>query len=77
MVSDRVHKTLSTKSKQHQAELKRLGSLAEDEPLSKNVVVLDQTPQIMGINTLLLDPDTPVEEFIFYFDRLIALLVER
>ena len=77
MVSDRVHKTLHSKSKSHQAELKRLGKVAEDAPLSQNVIVLEQTSQVVGINTMLLDSDTPAEEFIFYFDRLVAMLVER
>ncbi|GAB7346940.1 hypothetical protein MBLNU459_g2003t2 [Dothideomycetes sp. NU459] len=77
MVSDRIHKTLSSKSKLHQSELKRLGEASEDAPLSKNVVVLDGTSQIRGINTLLVGSDLPREEFIFYFDRLASLLVER
>ena len=77
MVSDRVLKTLATKSKMHQVELERLGKSAEDAPLSQNVITLEQTPQVVGINSLLLDPETTAEEFIFYFDRLVALLVER
>lgn len=77
MVSDRIHKTLSKKSKEHRHELTRLGKVSEDAPLSPNVVVLDGTPQIKGINTLLMAPDYPREDFIFYFDRLASLLVER
>lgn len=77
MVSDRVHKTLNSKSRMHQVELKRLGKLSEDEPLSDNVIVLEQSSQVVGINTMLLDPDTTAGDFIFYFDRLVALLIER
>lgn len=77
MVSDRIHKTLSLKSKQHRLELLRLGKVSEDVPLSSNVVILDGTPQIKGINTLLMTTDFSREEFIFYFDRLASLLVER
>ena len=77
MVSDRVHKTLDSKSKMHRIELKRLGKMAEDIPLSTNVIVLEQSPQVVGVTTLLLDAATSAEDFIFHFDRLVALLVER
>jgi uridine kinase len=77
MVSDRVHKTLQHKSKLHQIELRRLGTVSEDSPLSKNVTVLKQTNQLRGINTLLMDPELPREDFIFYFDRLTVMLIEK
>ncbi len=77
MVTDHVRKTLHTKSKAHQASLRRLGKTFEDMPLSTNVVVLEQTPQVMGINTLILDPKTGREDFIFYFDRIAVMLIER
>lgn len=77
MVSDRIIKTLKIKSKQHQAELQRLGHAAEEAVLSSNVDVLDGTNQIRGINTILMSPETPREEFVFYFDRLASLLMER
>lgn len=77
MVSDRIHKTLSQKSKMHQIELKRLGQGQEDAPLSQNVIVMEQKSQLVGINTLLLDPETSNDDFVFYFDRLTTMLVER
>jgi len=77
MVSERIKKTLKQKSRMHQVELKRLGAHAESNPLSDNVIVLDQKPQIVGINSLLLTPNINRENFIFYFDRMAALLVER
>lgn len=77
MVSDRIHKTLDEKSIQHQSDLRRLGLVAEVSPLSSNVLELSETPQIRGINTLLLDSIVTREEFIFYFDRLAVMLVER
>lgn len=76
-MADRIRKTLHIKSKEHQSELKRLGKEAKDLPLSSNVAVLDGPPQIKGINTLLSGPNTSREDFVFYFDRLAALLVER
>lgn len=77
MVSDRVHKILQIKSSAHQAELRRLGQAAEDAPLSPNVVVLPHSHQVRGINTLLMDPDLEREDFIFNFDRLAVMMVEK
>ncbi|EON61021.1 hypothetical protein W97_00231 [Coniosporium apollinis CBS 100218] len=77
MVSDRVKKILKHKSRLHQAELRRLGQVAEDAPMSDNCIVLEESAQIRGINTQLLDPDLDRENFIFYFDRMVRFLVER
>ena len=77
MVSDRIHKTLKDKSKQHQQDLRKLGQVSEDDPLSGNVTILPHTNQIRGINTLLMDPDLSREDFIFYFDRLVVFLFEK
>lgn len=77
MISDRIHKTLREKSQSHQAELRRLGTAVEDIPLSANVVVMEHTNQIRGINTLLMDPELSREDFIFHFDRLAVMLVEK
>ncbi|KAH7116028.1 uridine-cytidine kinase 2 [Dendryphion nanum] len=77
MVSDQIRRTLSHKSTQHQQELERLSKIAGNSPLSRNALVLEQTNQIKGIHTLLMDPKTPREDYIFYFDRLVALLIEK
>lgn len=77
MVSDRIHKTLSQKSRVHQSELKRLGKLAEDAPLSESVILVEGNAQITGINSLLADSETTTEDFIFHFDRLVSVLIER
>jgi uridine kinase len=77
MVSDQVRKTLADKSARHQVELRRLGRIAEDSPLSVNAIVLEQTNQVRGMHTLLLDPTTSREDFGFYFDRMVTLLIEK
>lgn len=77
MISDRVHKTLDEKSALHQAELRRLGKVAEDAPLSPNVIVLEHSKQVRGINTKLMEPGLDREDFVFYFDRLAVMLVEK
>jgi len=77
MVTQYIERKLIEKSTEHRAALRRLGKATEDEPLSKRVHLLDDTPQLRGMNTLIQDRDTPAEEFIFYFDRLAAFLVEH
>ena len=72
-----VKQMLKGKSRKHQGELQRLGKQVEDEPLSNNVLLLEQSSQIVGMNTIIQDPMTADEDFIFYFDRLSSLLVER
>ena len=77
MMVEHVQRTLKEKSRQHQEDLQRLGQQVEDEPLSDNVLLLKQTRQIVAISTILQDPTTKEVDFIFYFDRLACLLVER
>ena len=77
MVTDHIQKTLGIKSKNHQAELKRLGQSSEDMPLPGNVVTLPRRPQVVGVSTIILDPETDRENFCFYFDRMAVMLVEK
>ena len=77
MIIKDIQRTLLEKSKRHQDDLARLGKQVQDEPLSGNVLLLSQTPQIRAMDTILRNPDTTDVDFIFYFDRLAALLIER
>ncbi|KAF2121354.1 uridine kinase family-domain-containing protein [Lophiotrema nucula] len=77
MLSDSIQKTLHRKSTLHQQELRRLGQIAEESPLSENACVIKQTNQVRGIHTLLMNPETESEEYIFYFDRMTCLLIEK
>ena len=77
MVTQYIERKLVEKSTKHRAELRRLGKAVEEEPLSSQVILLDQTPQLRGMHTIIQDRDTLAEDFIFYFDRLSALLVEQ
>lgn len=76
MVIQYIENTLVVKSKSHRAALRKLGSQSEDLPMSTNVTLLEETPQLKGMNTIIQDIDTEAEDFIFYFDRLATLLVE-
>lgn len=77
MVIQYIERKLIEKSKAHRAELKKLGQSSEDDPLSEKVLLLEQTSQLRGMNTIIQDIDTSAEDFIFYFDRLATLLVEQ
>lgn len=77
MMVQHIKRILHEKSKKHQYELERLGKQVEDEPLSPNVLLLEQNRQIVGMNTIIQSPMTDPVDFIFYFDRLATILIER
>lgn len=77
MIVQHVQLKLKEKSRKHQDELDRLGKQVEDEPLSDNVLLLQQTRQIIGMSTIIQNPMTQEVDFIFYFDRMSTILVER
>ncbi|KAJ2973491.1 hypothetical protein NQ176_g6583 [Zarea fungicola] len=72
-----IEKKLMVKSRHHREALSRLEVECKEQPLSDHVVVLNDTPQIKAMNTILQDIDTSAEDFIFYFDRLAALVLEQ
>ena len=43
----------------------------------KNLGVLPPTPQLLALHTIIRNKDSSREDFIFYADRLIRLLVEE
>lgn len=77
MIVKHVQRILNERSNKHRDDLHKLGREVEDDPLSKNVLLLDQTTQIIGMSTIIQNPATNEVDFIFYFDRLATLLVER
>ncbi|KAH0547687.1 hypothetical protein FGG08_000176 [Glutinoglossum americanum] len=77
IVVKHIQRTLVEKSEKHRAELQKLGKEVSEEPLSSSVLLLRQTPQLLGMSTILQNEETNREDFIFYFDRLATLLVER
>ncbi|EHK96726.1 putative Uridine-cytidine kinase-like 1 [Glarea lozoyensis 74030] len=77
MIKQYIERKLVEKSKSHRAALKKLGQSSEDDPLSAKVELLEQTPQVRGMNTIIQNIDTTTEDFIFYFDRIVTLLVEH
>ncbi|KAK1751980.1 hypothetical protein QBC47DRAFT_416474 [Echria macrotheca] len=77
MVVQFIEQKLLEKSTHHRAALTNLEIGAQSEPLSKSISVMPQTSQLRGMNTIIRDIDTSSEDFIFYFDRFTALLVEQ
>lgn len=77
MVVKHIQRVLAEKSSKHQQELQRLGKQVMDEPISQNALLLKETPQIVGMNTIILNPETTEVDFIFYFDRMATVLVEK
>ncbi|KPI39150.1 Uridine kinase [Cyphellophora attinorum] len=76
MIVNQVRRMLKDKSIRHNAELEKLGQDVEDSPLPENVILLEHKPQIRGVGTILRNTITPQEEFVFYFNRLSAILIE-
>ncbi|KAK9455674.1 uridine kinase family-domain-containing protein [Dipodascopsis uninucleata] len=88
MVLRYVQRTLVAKSQAHVKHLDKFKSINESESGESdgddddshtldNVLVLDQTPQIKAIHTILFDRTTSKEDFIFYFERVATILIEN
>ncbi|KAJ5627489.1 Phosphoribulokinase/uridine kinase [Penicillium herquei] len=77
MVVKHIQRKLQEKSEKHTAELHKLGLIAAKVELPPNVHVLPSTPQFLGMNTILQSPETQQDDFVFYFDRLASILIER
>lgn len=77
MVVKHIQRALNAKSEAHTKKIAELGEKVLEKPLTNHVTILEQTPQLRGIHTILQDRKTDREDFIFYFDRLASLLVEK
>lgn len=77
MVVKHIQRKLQDKSEKHAEALRKLGLLAAKVELPSNVHVMPSTPQFLGMNTVLQDPATEHVDFVFYFDRLASILIEK
>jgi uridine kinase len=77
MVVNQIRQLLEEKSARHNAELERLGRQVEDEPFSSHIEFMEKKPQVEAMSTILRNPATEQVDFVFYLDRLAALLVEK
>ena len=78
MIVNQTRRMLKEKSIKHNSELEKLGQAVENFDLSSdNIILLEDKPQIKAIGTILRSTATEEEDFIFYFNRLTALMVEK
>lgn len=77
MVVKHIQRALQEKSKRHIQTLVELGEYRPNEPFSSNIDILPDTAQMKGMHTIIHNKETTREDFVFYFDRLSTLLVER
>ncbi|XP_061846440.1 uridine-cytidine kinase-like 1 isoform X1 [Colius striatus] len=54
-----------------------LASAHQGQPLPKTLSVLENTPQVRGMHTIIRNKETTRDEFIFYSKRLMRLLIEH
>ncbi|NWX29926.1 UCKL1 protein, partial [Notiomystis cincta] len=54
-----------------------LASAHQGQPLPETLSVLESTPQVRGMHTIIRNKDTTRDEFIFYSKRLMRLLIEH
>lgn len=81
MVAQHITKILTDKSERHLADLCSLIDddelAAEEATWNSQIHELKQSPQLIGIHTILCSDDTKRADFVFYFDRIATLLVEN
>ncbi|NXE30368.1 UCKL1 protein, partial [Ardeotis kori] len=58
-------------------KVRPLASAHQGQPLPKTLSVLENTPQVRGMHTIIRNKDTTRDEFIFYSKRLMRLLIEH
>ncbi|XP_067406625.1 uridine-cytidine kinase-like 1 isoform X1 [Emydura macquarii macquarii] len=58
-------------------DIAALASAHQGQPLPKSLSVLESTPQVRGMHTIIRNKDTTRDEFIFYSKRLMRLLIEH
>ncbi|XP_061097912.1 uridine-cytidine kinase-like 1 isoform X1 [Conger conger] len=58
-------------------DISALASAHQGQPLPETLSVLESTPQVRGMHTIIRNKDTNRDEFIFYSKRLMRLLIEH
>ncbi|CAD5110994.1 DgyrCDS345 [Dimorphilus gyrociliatus] len=74
LIKNHVHSQLLKRGHKFRSELKE--SAHDDQPLPPKLCQLQKTKQIQSLHTMIRRKDTPRDEFIFYSNRLMRLLVE-
>ncbi|XP_036405274.1 uridine-cytidine kinase-like 1 isoform X1 [Megalops cyprinoides] len=58
-------------------DISALASAHQGQPLPETLSVMESTPQVRGMHTIIRNKDTNRDEFIFYSKRLMRLLIEH
>ncbi|XP_047244645.1 uridine-cytidine kinase-like 1 isoform X3 [Girardinichthys multiradiatus] len=58
-------------------DISALASAHQGQPLPKTLSVMESTPQVCGMHTIIRNKETNRDEFIFYSKRLMRLLIEH
>ncbi|XP_070695067.1 uridine-cytidine kinase-like 1 [Pempheris klunzingeri] len=76
LIVQHVHSQLEELSVRY-ADMALLASAQQTQPLPQTLSVLESTPQVRGLHTIIRNKDTSRDEFIFYSKRLMRLLIEH
>lgn len=78
MLIRHIKKQLALKSEAHMQKLEKLtGKVTLSTENYPKLKLITETNQIRGIYTILLDNDTSRDDFIFYFDRMAMILINK
>ncbi|XP_057209343.1 uridine-cytidine kinase-like 1 isoform X2 [Triplophysa rosa] len=74
LIVQHVHSQLETREITVRSAL---ASAHQGQPLPKTLSVMESTPQVRGMHTIIRNKETSRDEFIFYSKRLMRLLIEH
>ncbi|XP_040203918.1 uridine-cytidine kinase-like 1 isoform X3 [Rana temporaria] len=75
LIVQHVHSQLEKRMQRW--DMAALASAHQGQPLPETLSVLQKTPQVRGMHTIIRNKDTNRDEFIFYSKRLMRLLIEH
>uniref|UniRef100_A0A673CB46 Uridine-cytidine kinase-like 1 n=1 Tax=Sphaeramia orbicularis TaxID=375764 RepID=A0A673CB46_9TELE len=77
LIVQHVHSQLEKVRIPHYSIQSALASAHQGQPLPKTLSVMESTPQVLGMHTIIRNKETNRDEFIFYSKRLMRLLIEH
>uniref|UniRef100_A0A673GGH8 Uridine-cytidine kinase-like 1 n=1 Tax=Sinocyclocheilus rhinocerous TaxID=307959 RepID=A0A673GGH8_9TELE len=79
LIVQHVHSQLEEVSEKgrYDSVLALLATAHQSQPLPQTLSVMESTPQVRGLHTIIRNKDTSRDEFIFYSKRLMRLLIEH
>uniref|UniRef100_A0A3Q4BKP7 uridine/cytidine kinase n=1 Tax=Mola mola TaxID=94237 RepID=A0A3Q4BKP7_MOLML len=77
LIVQHVHSQLEKVRIPQPVSVSALASAHQGQPLPKTLSVMESTPQVRGMHTIIRNKETNRDEFIFYSKRLMRLLIEH